>query len=71
MAVPARVTTAIASNGVVDTHVTFNRVLNRVSEWISAGPNASANTKHPAAWTKSKPTPFPTYTLSDPRLWSL
>ena len=60
MAVPATATTAIASNGVADTHVTFNRVLNRVNEWIRAGPNASANTKHPPAWTKSKPTPFPT-----------
>ena len=44
-------TTAIASRGTgVDVaHVTFSRVRNRVSEWISAGPNASANTKHPPA----------------------
>ena len=63
--------TATASSGAAACHVTFRRIVNRLSDLISAGPNASANTRHPAAWTKSKPTPLPTYTPSWARLWSL
>ena len=34
-------------------HVTCSRVANRPSEWIIAGPSASANTRHAAACTQS------------------
>ena len=62
-------TVSVEARGAI--HRTCSLDVNRVIERSSAGPKASANTKHPAAWTASKPIPLPTYTPSWARLWSL
>ena len=67
-ATPAAASASASSTGATAppgaTHRTCSRVANREIERSSAGPNASANTRHPAAWMASNPMPLPTYTPS-------
>ena len=45
---------------VAGSQLTCNRRAKRWIERVSAGPNASANSRQPPAWIASKPVPLPT-----------